>query len=231
MRPLSRLLKIEQQKLGQKWRLQERREKELIMPREPLPSKCKRLMRRIKELKLKLRQLRKRSKKPRLFLRRKMQRPRELEKKLLQILRNRKLKPKREKLRPKHSVKRIKRPLLRLRLKERPPLPLLELLLRRLMSFNLPLERRETNKWLLSTKRRWRQRKPHSRSFSRMFGSLVQPVLQRSRFQLLHSGKPITSFKSGSKIRWLLKSLMLSTSLESIDLLPFIQRPTTQSID
>lgn len=118
-----------------------------------------------------------------------MPRPKRLEKKHLLTLKNRKLRLRREKLRPKHSARRTKRPQLKLRPKEKQPLPLLELLLRRLMNLNLPLERRETNKWLLSTRKSLRQRKLPSRSYSRMFGPQAQPALLGSKFHLLHSNR------------------------------------------
>lgn len=73
----SKLLKIKLPKSEEKWRQLELKNKELMMLRELLPLKCKRLMKRIKGPKLKLRQLRKRSKKLRLFLKRRMLKPKE----------------------------------------------------------------------------------------------------------------------------------------------------------
>jgi len=148
----SRPPKIELPKSDKKWRLLVQKEKESIMLRGPSLLKCRGRMRRIKEPRHKLKQLRKRSKKPRLFLKRKMRRPRELEKRPLPTSRNPKLRPKREKLRPKHSARRTKRPQQKPRLKERQPLPLLEPPPRKLTSFNLLPGRREMNKWLLSIK-------------------------------------------------------------------------------
>lgn len=118
-----------------------------------------------------------------------MRRLSKLEKKHSQILKNPRLKPRSEKLRPKHSAKRTKKLQPKPRLRERQPLLPPELLPRRPMSFSLPLERRETSKWLLSTRKRWRQRKLPSRRCSRMCGPQVPPALPESRFHLLHSRK------------------------------------------
>lgn len=116
-----------------------------------------------------------------------MRRLSKLEKKHSQILKNPRPKPRSEKLRPKHSARRTKKLQQKPRPRERQPLLPPELLQRRLMNFNLPLERRETSKWLLSTRKRWKQRKLPSRRCSRMCGPQAPPALPESRFLLLHS--------------------------------------------
>jgi len=166
------------------------KEKKLMLLRELLPSKCSRLTKRIKEPRPRLKQLKRKSRKLKLYLRRRTNKLKKLGKTLLLILRNLKLRLEREKLRPKHSEKRTKKPQQKPRPKERQPLPPPELQLRRLINFNLPLERRETNKWLLSTRRSLRLRKLPLRSYSRMFGRQALLELQESKCQLLHSRRP-----------------------------------------
>lgn len=92
----------------------------------------------------------------------------------MQILKKQKKRPRKRKRKPRKLKRKIKKMPRKLRKREKKLLKLLDKPLKKLMRPCLLQERKEMKKWLLSTKERWKSRKPNSKNFSKTFGQPAQ---------------------------------------------------------